>query len=75
MLLERGVARHGYDITDEEGTIVGHVTSGTMSPTLGEPVALGYLPTEYTEPGTHVDVVVRGRAKRAKVTDTPFLNQ
>ena len=74
-LLDRGVARHGYDVTDEDGHVVGHVTSGTMSPTLGEPIALGYLPTEYADPGTRVDVVVRGRAKRAKVTETPFLNQ
>ncbi|EJN59238.1 glycine cleavage system aminomethyltransferase GcvT [Halogranum rubrum] len=74
-LLDRGVARAGYELTDEDGDAVGHVTSGTMSPTLGEAVALGYLPTELAEPGTRVNVVVRGREKRAEVTETPFLNQ
>ncbi|QLG29232.1 glycine cleavage system aminomethyltransferase GcvT [Halorarum halophilum] len=71
-LRERGVARHGYDVTDEDGAVVGRVTSGTMSPTLGKPVALGYLRTDLTEPGTAVDVVVRGEPKRAEVVATPF---
>ncbi|MFB6126645.1 MAG: glycine cleavage system aminomethyltransferase GcvT [Halolamina sp.] len=73
-LLDRGVARNGYDVVDDDGHVVGHVTSGTMSPTLGEPVALGYLPTELTAPGTTVNVVVRGSEKRAKVVEPPFLD-
>jgi aminomethyltransferase len=44
-----------------------------MSPTLGEPIALGYLPVDLAEPGTRVRVVVRGREKRAKVVAPPFL--
>lgn len=74
-LTDRGIARHGYDLTNEDGDVIGHVTSGTMSPTLGEPIALGYLPVEYSAPGTDVNVVVRGREKHATVTKTPFLNQ
>ena len=73
-LVDRGVARHGYDLTNEAGETVGHVTSGTMSPTLSKAVALGYLPTAYADPGTRVDVVVRGTAKRAKVVPPPFLD-
>ncbi|QLG63637.1 glycine cleavage system aminomethyltransferase GcvT [Halorarum salinum] len=71
-LRERGVARHGYDVTDEEGDVVGRVTSGTMSPTLGKAVALGYVPTDLADPGAPVHVVVRGEEKRATVVDTPF---
>jgi aminomethyltransferase len=71
-LRERGIARHGHDIT-VDGDVVGHVTSGTMSPTLGEPIALGYLPASLSEPGTEVAVVVRGDGKRAEVVDTPFI--
>ncbi|WP_277553791.1 glycine cleavage system aminomethyltransferase GcvT [Halobaculum limi] len=71
-LLDRGVPRHGYDVTDENGHVVGTVTSGTMSPSLGKPVALGYLPTDLTDPGTQVNVVVRGQEKRAKVARVPF---
>ncbi|SFR61764.1 glycine cleavage system aminomethyltransferase GcvT [Halogeometricum limi] len=72
-LLDRGVARHGYDVVDD-GDVVGRVTSGTMSPTLGEPVALGYVSTELAESGTHLRVVVRGQEKRAKIVSTPFLD-
>jgi len=71
VLQERGVARHGYDITDD-GEVIGVVTSGTMSPTLGEPIALGYLPSEY-EDGDDVQVVIRDDKKRATVTEPPFI--
>jgi aminomethyltransferase len=73
-LLDRGVPRHGYEVTDD-GTVVGHVTSGTMSPTLGTPVALAYLPTDLARPGTRVGVVVRGETKRATTVSTPFLDR
>ncbi|MFB6220938.1 MAG: glycine cleavage T C-terminal barrel domain-containing protein, partial [Halolamina sp.] len=72
-LQERGVARHGYDVT-HDGEVVGEVTSGTMSPTLDEPIALGYLPSEFDD-GTEVNVVVRGDEKRARVTSPPFLDK
>ncbi|MFB6244616.1 MAG: glycine cleavage system aminomethyltransferase GcvT [Halobaculum sp.] len=71
-LLDRGVARHGYDVTDDDGHVIGTVTSGTKVPTLDRGVALGYLPTEHTDPGTRVHVVVRGQEKRAQVVDPPF---
>lgn len=77
-LTERGVPRHGYDIvdsdtdTDTDERIIGTVTSGTMSPTLGKPIGLGYVPTEYAEPGTDVRVVIRGERKAAYITNPPF---
>lgn len=71
-LQERGVPRHEYDIVDGDET-VGTVTSGTMSPTLEEPIALGYLPTAYREPGTDLAIVIRGEPKAATVTKPPFL--
>lgn len=74
-LIDRGVARHGYDLTDEEGLVIGRVTSGTMSPTLGEAVALGYLPVDSSDPGTRVHVNIRGREKRAKVVVPPFIDK
>jgi len=72
-LTERGVPRHGYAITTPDGEEIGTVTSGTMSPTLDEPIGLGYVPTEYDEPGTEIRVVVRDRPKDARITDTPFV--
>ena len=70
-LLERGIARHGYEIT-HDGETVGVVTSGTKVPGLERPVALGYLPRELADPGTEVAVDIRGRQKRARVTTPPF---
>jgi aminomethyltransferase len=72
-LLERGVPRHGYDVVDTDGRIIGTVTSGTMSPTLGEPVGMGYLPVEHADPGTTLRVVVRGEQKDARVQSLPFI--
>jgi aminomethyltransferase len=74
-LLDRGVPRHGYEVTDAEGEPLGHVTSGTMSPTLGAPIALAYLPTEYVAPGTAVRVVIRGEPKEARTRATPFIDR
>ena len=69
---ERAVARHGYEIRNTEGEAIGTVTSGTMAPYLNTPIGLGYVPTEYTEPGTEVAVVVRGEAKDAHIRALPF---
>ncbi len=69
---ERAVPRHGYEIRDADGEALGTVTSGTMAPTLGVPVGLGYVPAAYAEPGTEVAVVVRGEAKDAHIRALPF---
>ncbi|WP_436343874.1 glycine cleavage system aminomethyltransferase GcvT [Natronorubrum sp. FCH18a] len=73
-LIDRGVPRHGYDITNSESRVVGTVTSGTMSPSLEKAIGLGYVPTEYAEPGTTLQVVVRGQSKKARVETTPFID-
>ena len=72
-LTERGIPRHGYSVESPDGEEIGHVTSGTMSPTLGEAIGLAYLPRAYDEPGREVRVVVRGEPKKARTTATPFL--
>jgi len=74
-LLDRGVPRHGYEIRSPGGEAIGEVTSGTMSPTLGVPIGLGYLPVAYAEPGTEVAVVIRGEPKTARVRATPFIDR
>jgi len=74
-MLDRGVARHGYEVVDDDGDPVGHVTSGTVSPTLNEPVALGYLDVAHADPDTNVRVVVRGEGKRARVEYPPFIDR
>ncbi|SFS51254.1 glycine cleavage system aminomethyltransferase GcvT [Halostagnicola kamekurae] len=72
-LMDRGVPRNGYDITNTDSRVVGAVTSGTMSPTLESPIGLGYVPVEYADPGTTLRVMVRGQSKKARVETTPFI--
>jgi aminomethyltransferase len=62
-----GIARAGMRI--EEG---GEVTSGTLSPTLGVAVGLGYVPAASAEPGTEITVDLRGRPRRAHIVPKPF---
>jgi len=71
-LVDRGVPRHGYDVTNTDDLVVGEVTSGTMSPTLDRPVGLAYVSSDYTDPGTTLRVVVRGQSKEARVESLPF---
>jgi aminomethyltransferase len=70
-LEEKGVPRHGYPIVFA-GDIIGSVTSGTMSPCLRKGVAMGYVRPPYNDPGTELDVVIRGSSVRAKVVKPPF---
>ncbi|MBQ1969481.1 MAG: glycine cleavage system aminomethyltransferase GcvT, partial [Flavobacteriales bacterium] len=67
------VARHGYPITDENGTEIGVVTSGTMSPSLKKAIAMGYVPTEKSTVGSIVYVKVREKLLKAEVVKMPFL--
>jgi aminomethyltransferase len=74
VLDERGVPRNGYEVRTPDGDPIGTITSGTMSPTLGDPIALGYLPTEYAEAEQSVQVVIRDEPKKAHTTALPFLS-
>ena len=64
---EPGIPRHGMPIV--EG---GEVTSGTMSPTLGHAIGLGYVGAEQSEPSTRITVDVRGRPRSARIVKKPF---
>ena len=66
--------RHGYDIADERG-VVGKVTSGTFSPSLQKPIALGYVPTDKSKVGATVEIVIRDTRHRAVVVKPPFYKQ
>ncbi|TDI23118.1 MAG: glycine cleavage system aminomethyltransferase GcvT [Acidobacteria bacterium] len=71
-LSERGIARAGYAVA-VHGETVGVVTSGGPSPTLGKSIGLGYVPPRLAEPGTLLDIVIRGRAVSGRVVETPFV--
>ncbi len=71
-MLEKGIPRHGYEIKDREGLTIGHVTSGTQSPTLQKPIAMGYVDIFYAKIDTMVYIKVRDKLLLSKVVKVPF---
>jgi aminomethyltransferase len=69
----RAPAREGTEIRATDGTAIGKVTSGGFGPTVGGPVAMGYVNRRFAEPGTPVVLVVRGKELIAKVVPLPFV--
>ena len=67
----RNIARHGYQVLST-GVVVGEVTSGTLSPTLGYPIALAYVPTQLASVDQQLEVEIRGKAYPAVVVKRPF---
>ncbi|MBB4304236.1 aminomethyltransferase [Rhodobium orientis] len=70
----RAPAREGAEIM-HDGKTVGRVTSGGFAPTVGAPIAMGYVAADLAATGTELDLMVRGRALKAKVVDMPFVPQ
>lgn len=71
-LTERGIPRHDYEITDKDGNVIGIVTSGTMAPSLGKGIGLGYVPTAYAAPDSEIYIRIRKNDVAAKVVKLPF---
>ena len=69
---ERGIPRHGYDIVDGNGNVIGNVTSGTMSPCLQKGIGMGYVPILFSKLGTQIHIQVRKNAIPATVIKLPF---
>ena len=74
-LMERGIPRHDYKIQDAAGNDIGHVTSGTMSPTLGIPIGMGYVGKEYASIGNEIAVEIRNKSVKAEIVKAPFVNK
>lgn len=70
---DRGIPRHDYEIADEQGNIIGKVTSGTQSPILSQGIGLGYVQTAFASPGTAIYLPLRGKLLKAKVVKPPFV--
>lgn len=68
---EAGIPRQDYKIF-KDGAAIGHITSGTMSPTLNLPVGMGYVKAESSAAGTPIDVEIRGRSVPAEIVKLPF---
>lgn len=71
-MIDRGIPRHGYVLTDLDGNVIGNVTSGTMSPTRKIGIGMGYVKTEFSKPGTEICLDNRGRKLKAIVVKPPF---
>ena len=70
--IEKGIPRHGCEI-HHENKKVGIVTSGTLSPCLNHGIAMGYVQSDLREPGTILEIIVRGKPIKAKVIKPPFV--
>ncbi|PKK84207.1 MAG: glycine cleavage system protein T [candidate division Zixibacteria bacterium HGW-Zixibacteria-1] len=70
----RAFPRHGHELV-ANGKVVGHVTSGTFSPSLQKPIAMGYLPLEMTKLGHQVGVKIRDKVFPAVVVKPPFYKE
>ena len=71
-LLERGIPRHDYEILDKNENVIGIVTSGTMAPSLGIGIGMGYVTTENSVIGTEIFVKIRNSNIKATVVKMPF---
>lgn len=71
-LTEKGIPRHGYEIVNENGEIIGEVTSGTMSPSLKKGIGMGYVKKEYSKRDSQIFIQVRKKALKAVVIKLPF---
>ncbi len=71
-LLERGIPRHDYEIVDADGNYIGIVTSGTMAPSVGKGIGMGYVKTEYAAVDSEIYIQIRNNKVLAKVVKMPF---
>ncbi len=71
-LVDRGIARHEMPICDAEGKQIGHVTSGTMGPTVKKAIGMGYVDVPYNKVGSEIYIEIRGKLLKAVVVKMPF---
>lgn len=71
-LSDKGIPRQGYEIYSEEDELIGKVTSGTMSPSMGKGIGMGYVKTGFHKAGTKIRIAVRNRKLDAEVVKMPI---
>ncbi|PKP52458.1 MAG: glycine cleavage system protein T [Bacteroidetes bacterium HGW-Bacteroidetes-1] len=73
--MEKGIPRHDYEICDENGTVIGNVTSGTMSPMLKKGIGMGYVEKAYSKIGTQIYIKIREKLMPATIVKLPFYKE
>jgi aminomethyltransferase len=71
-MIDKGIARQGYEIVDENGIKIGEVTSGTQAPSLGKAIGLGYVSKEHASIDSEIFIKIRDKQLQAKVVKIPF---
>jgi aminomethyltransferase len=71
-LVERGVCRDGAEVVDDAGTVIGRVTSGGVSPTMGGSIGMAYVPAALAQPGQRLTLRQRGKTFAAEQVKGPF---
>jgi aminomethyltransferase len=71
-MIDRGIPRHDYPILDAAGTVIGKVTSGTMSPSMKLGIGLGYVTVDNSKLDSEIFVEIRDKGVKAKVVKLPF---
>ncbi|MFC0776356.1 glycine cleavage system aminomethyltransferase GcvT [Terrimonas alba] len=71
-MIDKGIPRQGYEIKDYSGAVIGVVTSGTQSPSLGKAIGMGYVRTAYSPIDSDIFIKVRDKLLQAKVVKMPF---
>ncbi len=71
-MVDRGIARHGYELKNSEGEVIGYVTSGTQAPAVKKAIGMGYVTTANAKVGSEIFVDIRGRMLKAEVVKMPF---
>jgi len=74
VMAEKAIPRHGYEVVDKEGKVIGHVTSGTMSPFTNKGIGLAYVDKGYWKEGSEIYIKIRKKQAKAIVTRPPFFN-
>ena len=72
-MMEKGIARHDYEIKNFDGEVIGRVTSGTQSPSLGKAIGMGYVNAAQSALGSEIFISVRQTLLRATVVKIPFV--
>lgn len=71
-MIDRGIPRHDYPILDAAGTVIGKVTSGTMSPSMKLGIGLGYVTVDHSKLDSEIYIEIREKGVKAKVVKLPF---